>query len=180
MRRMTHNEERGDICNYEGRRQARDDIIVDLRQSQQTYSHIEWLVTMLISIVPNPCYWILPTYEKLPPYRNCGGLTRIRCDHNSTCLGSSQFWLSSHHQMLLGSLNDNHIFVLRTLDELNLFALDILIFLDHSFVRSFVRSSFRSLVRSLARPLARSLARLLIRSFARFPRRIYRFIRTTY
>lgn len=31
----------------------------------------------------------------------------------STCLGSLQFWSSSRHQMLLGSLNDNCIFVLR-------------------------------------------------------------------
>lgn len=48
--------------------------MVDFWQTQQTYSHIEWLVTMLISIVPNPCYWILSIFR--PTSKNYH-LTRI-------------------------------------------------------------------------------------------------------
>lgn len=55
------------------------------------------------------------------------------CEQFSTCLGSSQFWLSSRHQMLLGSLNDNRIFVLR------IRWVDLICYLDSYFDRSSIR-----------------------------------------
>lgn len=124
---------------------------------------------MLISIVPNPCY-LDPSDLRLkittsPELWRAD--THQMCDRNSICLGSSQFWSSSRHQMLLGSLNDNHIFVLRTRGRA--FA-DPILYLGSRVDRSFNR--LYVFVRSIVRPFAagglpscaRSLARSLDRS----------------
>jgi hypothetical protein len=68
----------------------------------------------MISIVPkNPCYWILSIFRSTSKNYHVTGIVVGRREQFFTCLGSSQFWSSSRHQMLLGSLNDNCIFVLR-------------------------------------------------------------------